>query len=91
MNTLRKSFFDHLAQTSDTPPALEIKSAKGVYLYGANKKYLDLISGIAVSNLGHGNKKIIGAIKKQLDLHAHLMVYGEFILSPQTEYAELLT
>ncbi len=51
---------------------------------------MDLISGISVSNLGHGNKKIISAIKKQLDAHLHVLVYGEFIQSPQVNYAKLL-
>jgi len=92
MNTLRKSFFRHLAQTSPAPPALEIKSAKGIYLFGSNgKKYIDLISGISVSNLGHGNAKITNAVKKQLDKHSHLMVFGEYIVSPQVEFAKLLS
>ena len=90
--TNRQLFFSRLAQTSPAPPALEIKSAKGVYLYGANgKKYMDMISGISVSNLGHANTRINTAIKNQLSKHAHVMVYGEFILAPQAEYAKLLT
>ena len=89
--TNREIFFKHVAQTSPAPPALEIKSAKGIYLYGAGgKKYIDLISGISVSNAGHGNPKIVRAIKKQLDKHKYVMVYGEFILPSQTEYADLL-
>ncbi|MEK6615313.1 MAG: aminotransferase class III-fold pyridoxal phosphate-dependent enzyme, partial [Bacteroidota bacterium] len=87
----RQIFFSELAQTSLAPPALEIKSAKGIYLYGTNgKKYIDLISGIAVSNIGHGNPKVVSAIKKQLDKHSYLMVYGEYIVAPQVEYAHLL-
>jgi len=90
--TNRQLFFNHLAQTSPVPPALEIKSAKGIYLYGADgKKYMDLISGISVSNLGHANAKINSVIKKQLSRHSYVMVYGEYILSPQVEYAKLLT
>jgi len=89
--TNRDLFFNHLAQTSPAPPALEIKSAKGIYLYGTDgKKYIDLISGISVSNLGHANSKINSAIKKQLDKHSYVMVYGEHIIAPQTEYATLL-
>ncbi|MBI3502868.1 MAG: aspartate aminotransferase family protein [Bacteroidetes bacterium] len=89
--TNREIFFNHIAQTSLSPPALEIKSANGIYIYGADgKKYFDLISGISVSNLGHGNSKIVSAIKKQLDKHKYVMVYGEFIVSPQVEYANLL-
>lgn len=90
--TNRDLFFNILAQTSTEPPALEIKSAKGVYLYGADgKKYIDLISGISVSNLGHANAKINSAIKKQLSRHSYVMVYGEYIIAPQVQYAKLLT
>ena len=56
MYTRRQIFLQHVAQTSPTPPALDIARAKGVYLYDQdNKKYLDLISGISVSSLGHGH------------------------------------
>jgi acetylornithine/succinyldiaminopimelate/putrescine aminotransferase len=90
--TNRELFFTHLAQTSDAPPALEISKAKGVYLYGKNgKKYVDLISGISVSNLGHSNSMINRAIRKQLSKHNYLMVYGEYIQAPQAEFAKLLT
>lgn len=89
--TNREIFFKHLAQTSPAPPALEIKNAKGIYLHGADgKKYIDLISGISVSNVGHGNAKVASAIKKQLNRHSYVMVYGEYILAPQVEYANLL-
>jgi acetylornithine/N-succinyldiaminopimelate aminotransferase len=89
--TNRQLFFNHLAQTSPSPPALEIKSAKGVYLFGADgKKYMDLIAGIAVSNVGHGNPKVVSAIKMQLSKHGYLMVYGEYVITPQVEYADIL-
>ncbi|HXB12354.1 MAG TPA: aspartate aminotransferase family protein [Bacteroidia bacterium] len=78
-----------MAQTSPAPIALEIKSAKGVFLKDINgKKYVDLISGIAVSNLGHRHPNIIKAIKKQADAFTHLMVYGEYIQAPQAEFAD---
>jgi acetylornithine/succinyldiaminopimelate/putrescine aminotransferase len=74
-----------------TPLALEIKRASGVYLYGQDgKKYIDLISGISVCNVGHRNPIVLRAIKKQLERHQHVMVYGEFIIAPQVEYANLL-
>lgn len=89
--TNRQLFFNLLAQTSLAPPALEFKSAKGIYLHGTDgKRYMDLISGISVSNLGHGNARINAAIKKQLSKHSYLMVYGEYVVVPQVEYAELL-
>lgn len=92
MLSQRQIFLRHLAQTSDIPLFLEIEKAEGVYLYDqSGKKYLDLISGISVSNLGHRHPAIIDAIQKQLDKYLHLMVYGEFVQSPQTEFAKLLT
>ena len=91
MSTLRSQFYNHLAQTSDMPMELEIVSADGNYQYDSNgKKYLDLISGIAVSNLGHNHPAIKKAIATQLDAHLHLMVYGEFIQAPQVKLANAL-
>jgi len=91
LNTLRENFFHHVAQTSDGPLALNITHAKGVYLYSHDKTYIDCISGISVSNLGHSNETIVQAVKNQLDKHMHLMVYGEIIQSSQVELATLLT
>jgi acetylornithine/N-succinyldiaminopimelate aminotransferase len=89
--TNRQLFFNHLAQTSLEPPAFEFQRAKGIYLIDANgRKYMDLISGISVSNVGHNNTKVSAAIKKQLSKHSHLMVYGEYIVAPQVEYANIL-
>ena len=95
MFTQRQLFFNHLAQTSDAPLALEIEKAKGVFLYdNKGKKYYDLISGISVSNVGHCHPKIVEAIKTQCEKYMHLMVYGEYIQSPQvllsTKLAEIL-
>lgn len=85
-------FLQHQAQTTGFPLMLEVTRASGCYLYDANEKvYLDLISGIAVSSLGHGNPSVREAVKHQVDRHMHLMVYGEFIQSPQVEYAKMLT
>ena len=57
----------------------------------ANKEYIDLIGGISVANVGHRHPKVIAAIQKQLDAYLHIMVYGEFIETPQVQYAKLLT
>lgn len=71
---------------------LEIDQAKGPYIYTADgKEYVDFISGIAVSSLGHRHPRVIKAVKQQVDRHLHVMVYGEFIQEPQSAYAELLT
>ena len=84
-------FHRHLAQTSLNPIGLIIERAEGVHIYTTDgNAYIDLISGIAVSVLGHRHPAIIEAIKAQLDKHLHVMVYGEFIQEPQVEYASLL-
>ena len=89
--TSRKIFFDYLAQTSLSSPAIEISKARGVYLYDVKgKKYLDLISGISVSNIGHAHPAVIKSIKKQLDKHSYLMVYGEYVVIPQIQFAKEL-
>ncbi len=87
----RQLFLAHLAQTSDFPLALEITRAEGVYLYGPNgERWMDLISGIGVSNVGHRHPKVVEAIKNQVDSYLHLMVYGEYIQSPQVQLATAL-
>jgi acetylornithine/N-succinyldiaminopimelate aminotransferase len=90
--TNRQIFLNHIGQTSPAPLALEIIKAEGCKLYDASgKEYIDLIGGISVCNVGHGNKKVIGAINKQINDYLHVMVNGELVLSPQTAYAKLLT
>ena len=90
--TNRQLFLQYLAQTSDAPVAIEVESASGVYLYGpGQKKYIDLISGISVSSLGHCHPAITRAVKDQADRYLHLMVYGEYIQHPQVQLAKLLT
>jgi acetylornithine/succinyldiaminopimelate/putrescine aminotransferase len=72
--------------------AFEIAKAEGCLLYDVNgKEYIDLIGGISVANVGHRHPKVVEAIKKQLDAYLHVMVYGEFVESPQVQYAKLLT
>ena len=90
--TNRQIFLDHIGQTSPTPLALEIIKAEGCKLHDVDgKEYIDLIGGISVCNVGHGNKKVIGAINKQINDYLHVMVNGELVLTPQTSYAKLLT
>ncbi len=87
----RTLFFRHMAQTSSFPLALEIDYAEGVWMYDREgRPYLDLISGIAVSSIGHRHPKVVTAVKEQAERYMHLMVYGEFIQSPQLALANLL-
>lgn len=90
--TNRQLFLQHIAQTSDAPLALEIVKAEGMYLWDANdKKYLDLIAGISVCNIGHSHPEVVKAVEEQAKKYMHLIVYGEFVESPQVQYARLLT
>ncbi|MBA4301567.1 MAG: aspartate aminotransferase family protein [Cyclobacterium sp.] len=87
----RQLFLSHLAQTTDFPLMIEVEKAEGIYLYGPKgEKYIDLISGIGVSNVGHRHPKVLKAIHDQLDKYLHLMVYGEYVQTPQTLLAKAL-
>lgn len=91
MVNLRQLFLLNTAQTSSTPRLLEVERAEGLYLYDpAGKPYLDLVSGFAVSNIGHRHPKVVQAVKEQADRYLHVTVYGEFIQSPQVKLAEKL-
>lgn len=91
MNT-RQMFQQLLAQTSPEPVALHITRAKGNYLYDADgKRYIDLIGGISVCNLGHCHPAVVAAIKNQSEQYLHIMVYGELIQTPQIAFAQRIT
>ncbi len=88
----RQLFLQHVAQTSPAPLALEIVKAEGCTLWDVNgKAYLDLISGISVCNMGHRHPKVVAAIKEQSDKYLHLLVYGEYVETPQVAYAKFLS
>ena len=91
MSTAKDIFKKHQAQTFPYPSCLEINSAKGSYIYDVNgKAYLDFIAGVSACSLGHSNPIITDAVKKQLDKYTHVMVYGEYVQSPQYKLAKLL-
>ncbi len=88
----KEIFLNHLAQTSPFPLQIEVSHAEGSLIYDSNgKSYYDLISGIAVTNIGHRHPKVVSAIKDQLDKYMHVMAYGEFIQSPQNDLAKKLS
>jgi acetylornithine/succinyldiaminopimelate/putrescine aminotransferase len=88
----RQLFYQHIGQTSEAPLGLEIEKAKGIYLYDTDgKKYIDLIAGVSVSNIGHLHPAVVKAVQQQAEKYMHLMVYGEYIQSPQVEFSKLLT
>ena len=89
--TQRQLFLHHVAQTSPAPLALEIERAEGCWLFdNSGKRYLDLIAGIGPSVLGHRHPRVQAAVQQQLDAYWHTLVYGEFVLTPQVRFAQLL-
>ena len=88
---LRKQFLRHVAQTSPAPQLIEVERAEGVFFYTPEgKPYYDLISGVSVSNVGHGNNAVVEAVQRQAADYMHIMVYGEMVERPQVELARLL-
>jgi acetylornithine/succinyldiaminopimelate/putrescine aminotransferase len=88
----RQLFFQHLAQTSDKPIGIEVASAEGIYIMDVNgKKWVDMIAGFSVCNIGHSHPDVIRAIQQQVEKYMHVIVYGEFIQAPQVQYAKALT
>lgn len=87
----RNLFLRHVAQTSQSPLLVEVERAEGCHLYApGGKRYLDLISGIGVSNVGHCAPEVVAAVQAQAAKYMHTMVYGELVLTPQVELARLL-
>lgn len=89
---LAREFRLHVAQTSTAPLGLVISEARGAWITDTSgRRYLDLLSGMGVSNLGHGNRAVLRACRAQLRRHLHVMVYGEYVLRTQVELATRLT
>lgn len=88
----KEDFIQKLGQTNQFPYLIDVDRAEGIYIYDkSGKAYMDMISGVAVNNLGHGHPKIISAIKDQAEKHLHVMVYGEFIQDAPLAFAQKLT
>lgn len=89
---MKERFFNSVAQTSPHPLAIEVDRALGTFIWDKNgKRYYDLVSGIAVCNIGHSHPKVVDAVKNQLDKYLHVMPYGEFVQEPQVTLAEALS
>ena len=88
---LQDAFYRHVAQTSPESIAIEVERAEGIYLYGPDgQRWIDFISGICVSNVGHSAPEVVQAVQAQAGRYLHTMVYGESIMAPQVQYAQLL-
>ncbi len=87
----RQLFLSHIAQTSPKPIGIEMAKAEGVYIWDtAGKKYIDGIAGFSVCNIGHSNAAVVQAVQQQAADYMHVIVYGEFIETPQVAYAAML-
>lgn len=90
--TNRELFYRNVAIPSEEPEALEIVRAEGIFIYDdLGNEYVDLVSGVSVSNVGHLHPKVVEAVEKQIKKYMHLMVYGKYIQSPQVRLAGLMT
>ncbi len=88
----KEIFYRHLAPTSPHPVGLEVAHAAGSIITTTDgRQYFDLIAGIGVANVGHRHPQVVAAIKEQLERHAHVMVYGEYIQQPVSALAARLT
>lgn len=89
MDFSEETFLNLLAQTTYSPYRIAVERAEGVYLYSPEgKRCTDLISGISVSNIGHRHPKVVEAIKRQVDKHLHVMVFGEYIQASPNKLAK---
>ena len=90
-DALHLAFLTHLCQTSTDPIGLHVASAQGCTITDtAGRRYLDFISGIGVANVGHRHPAVLAAIREQLDRYLHVMVYGEYLQTPQIELVKQL-
>jgi acetylornithine/succinyldiaminopimelate/putrescine aminotransferase len=92
MKNLRKDrFLSAQGQTSPFPILLDIDYAQGSYIYTKDgRKYLDMIAGVAVNNIGHNHPSVVEALHQQVDKYLHVMVYGEFIQDAPLAFSERL-
>ena len=88
MEILRQQFLRHIGQTSPSPMLVEVARAEGVCFFTPEgKRYYDIIAGVSVSNVGHGNPAVTEAVCRQARDYMHVMVYGELVERPQVRYA----
>ncbi len=92
MKTSVKDFRQVVAQVGEIDEIMiDVEKAEGIYVWDTSgKQYMDMLSGICVGNVGHRNPKVVSAVKEQLDKYMHVMVYGEFVQSPQYRYIKRL-
>lgn len=91
MDTRKHAFLHLQAQTNPSPYLIDVDRAKGIYIWDkSGKRYVDMIAGVAVNNIGHSHPAVVDAIKKQVDKHMHVMVYGEYLQDAPLDLAHNL-
>jgi acetylornithine/N-succinyldiaminopimelate aminotransferase len=71
------------------PRNMALVRGEGVYVWDAEgNRYLDLLSGLGVNNLGHCHPKVTAALQKQAETLLH--VSNLYLIEPQVELAEIL-
>ena len=89
---IRNSFHSTLARTSEQAYGLQLEKAEGSWVWDVSgRKYLDLVAGISVANVGHRHPAVIEAIHSQSARYLHTMVYGEYIQDVQVRLGRKLT
>lgn len=74
--------------TRDLP--LVVERARDVWVYDVDgNKFLDMTSGVGVTNVGHTNPQVVEAIKNQLDKFLHY-IGTDFYYEIQVTLAEML-
>ncbi|MFK7784038.1 MAG: aminotransferase class III-fold pyridoxal phosphate-dependent enzyme, partial [Crocinitomicaceae bacterium] len=92
MSSNAHDFLKFQGQTNESPYLIEVDRAEGIYIYDkSGKRYMDMIAGVAVNNIGHNHPKVVQALKTQIDRHLHVMVYGEFVQDSQLSFARKLS
>ncbi|MBR9861493.1 aspartate aminotransferase family protein [bacterium] len=85
LQTLDQSYY---LQTFKRFP-IAIEKGKGSYLWDVEgNKYLDMLAGIAVNNVGYSHPKVVKAIQDQAEKITHISNF--FVRVPQVELSEKL-
>ena len=91
MVSLRDDFLRYVSQTSPAPMGVEVARSRGcVVIDTSGREYLDLLSGIGVTGIGHTHPAVVRAVQTQAERYLHTMVYGEYIQQPQVDLARRL-
>jgi hypothetical protein len=80
----------HLLHKNLATPPPRVVGGQGIHLIDAEgRRYIDSASGVAVSCLGHGHRRVIDAIKSQAEALAYAHA-GAWTTAPGEELAEFL-